>query len=350
MMIHCSLTDTLPEPGTIKTLKWYFRMKAMRTPARLSPLVDQQHRLPACWPSPSHFKTTLMMLWTTGLLENGRKYCTLNRVFPTIMCPTLFFKTCEQMVGLLHFSGCSILYNLHSYFLVNLEKFQLVDVIIATGALTQQITSIVILLSMFIFLDTFGHSTSTVSMLFTLIALITMFLYLSTIFISPNNNGIFVFTFKKPNFNIFAIFSINGNTKFNHFSGDRICNESHPANTDGNSEHRHHLRNGDIDDVGTPFFLSLWNQCSHRFEADLIECRLLRIRLPRIAFVYLISCFRIPYICYWHFCAFWHSLHQAPACCKDNDDLCLLGDISCDAAFYFFAISLLFISFSCSLH
>lgn len=71
---------------------------------------------------------------------------------------------------------------------VNLEKYQLMDIIKATSALTQQLTSIVILISMFIFFDHYGHQEAIVSLLVISILVTTSILYLTTIFILPKNN------------------------------------------------------------------------------------------------------------------------------------------------------------------
>ncbi|KAI2796443.1 hypothetical protein BLOT_015387 [Blomia tropicalis] len=72
---------------------------------------------------------------------------------------------------------------------VNLEKYQLMDIIKATSALTQQLTSIVILISMFIFFDHYGHQEAIVSLLVISILVTTSILYLTTIFILPKNNS-----------------------------------------------------------------------------------------------------------------------------------------------------------------
>lgn len=146
------------------------------------------------------------------------------------------------------------------------------------------------------------------------------------------------------------IFSVDGNTKLYHFSGDRICNEPHFTHPHRDCEHGHHLRHGDTDDAGASFLLSLRNQRSHRLEAGLTECRLLCVRLPCIAVIYLIPRFRFSHFRHRHFRSFRHSLHQNSACRQNSDDLCLCCCISCDAAFYIFPFTLLFISLSHSLH
>lgn len=80
-------------------------------------------------------------------------------------------------------------YNHLFIYAVNLEKYQLMDIIKATSALTQQLTSIVILISMFIFFDHYGHQEAIVSLLVISILVTTSILYLTTIFILPKNNS-----------------------------------------------------------------------------------------------------------------------------------------------------------------
>jgi hypothetical protein len=71
---------------------------------------------------------------------------------------------------------------------VNLQRYELKDVILAAGALTQEICSIIIFIMVFVYLDS-GRPQLSITICMA-IAIITLFLYSTLIFVSPTNDGI----------------------------------------------------------------------------------------------------------------------------------------------------------------
>ena len=73
------------------------------------------------------------------------------------------------------------------FVIVNLQRYELKDVILASGALTQEISSIVIFIVVFVYLDS-GPTTVSIAVC-TSIIFITLFLYSTLIILSTRNAG-----------------------------------------------------------------------------------------------------------------------------------------------------------------